>query len=239
MIISIESSTSSLSLALLNREKITNQFCISIKNELSEIIVPTIKNFLFKNSVTLDDIYTLAIGCGPGSFTSIRTIISAAKGIKKSKDHIICLGVNSLAGLAMSVLEEAKEHNIKYIISSIDTKRGDAFIQLFKLKSKNQLSFPFLFCNDIQPINLENLYTYILKNKIEREEILFVGHNYEFLKNKINNLKISINLDQTPNAIWIGKFATYFINNNIKFNDSKILNYKLEPIYVRFPEINK
>ena len=43
MIISIESSSSSLSLALLNRDKIINEFSISIKNDLSEIIVPTIK----------------------------------------------------------------------------------------------------------------------------------------------------------------------------------------------------
>ena len=239
MIISIESSTSSLSLALLNREKIISQFSISIKNELSEIIVPTIKSFLVKNTVAFNEIHTIAIGCGPGSFTGIRTIISAAKGIKKSNHHISSLGVNSLAGLAISVLEEAKEYNIKYIISSIDTKRGDAFIQLFKLKSQNHLSFPFLSCNDVQPLNIENLYSYILKNKIEREEVLFVGHNYEFLLNKISNLKISINLDQTPNAIWIGKFAAYLINNKIKFNNSKIINNKFEPIYVRFPEINK
>ena len=239
MIISIENSTSSLSLALLNKDKIIDQFSISIKNDLSEIIIPTIKNFLIKNTVNLNEIFYIAIGCGPGSFTGIRTVISAAKGIKISNNHINSIGINSLAGLAMSVLEEAKANNIKYIISSIDTKRGDAFIQLFKLNFQNQLSFPFLSYNDIQPLKLENLNSYILKNNIPIEEVLFVGHQYEFIKNTINNLKISINSDQKPNATWIGKFASHFIYNKINFNNSKIINKKFKAIYVRVPEIYK
>ena len=108
MIISIETSSSDLSLTLLNKNSILSHISIPIKYELSEIIVPTIKIFLKENSISFDNISFLAVGCGPGSFTGIRAIISTALGITISKSHIRSIGINSLAGLAMSSLQEAK-----------------------------------------------------------------------------------------------------------------------------------
>jgi len=112
MIISIESSSSNLSIALLAKERLIDKLFIPIKNELSEIIIPTIKNFLIDNSITLDHISFITIGCGPGRFTGIRVVIAAAKGIKLSNTNMKSIGMNSLAGLAMSVLEEAKEKKL-------------------------------------------------------------------------------------------------------------------------------
>ena len=60
MIISIETSTSDLSLTLLNKKSILNHTSIPIKNELSEIIVPTIKMFLKDNFISFDDISFLS-----------------------------------------------------------------------------------------------------------------------------------------------------------------------------------
>ena len=49
MIFAIETSTSDLSLTLLNKNSILSHISIPIENELSEIIVPTIKMFLKDN----------------------------------------------------------------------------------------------------------------------------------------------------------------------------------------------
>ena len=70
------------------------------------------------------------------------------------------IGINSLAGLAMSVLEEAKEKKCKYIIASIDTKRDDIFIQLFKINSLDEGKLPFSAMNDIEAIEIQNLDNY-------------------------------------------------------------------------------
>jgi len=88
MIFAIESNSLKLSLCLLSNGKLISNFSLSFKNELSEILIPAINNFLKKNTITLKDISFLAIGCGPGSFTSIRTLIAAAKGIIISNKHI-------------------------------------------------------------------------------------------------------------------------------------------------------
>ena len=166
MIISIEASTSDLSLTLLNKNRILSHISIPIKNELSEIIVPTIKIFLKDNLISFDDISFLAVGCGPGSYTGIRAVISTALGITVSKSHIKSIGINSLAGLAMSTLQEAKTLKFKYVISSIDSKKDDLFLQLFKINyTKNKL-LPIVAISNIDTIKIEILYNYFVINNL-------------------------------------------------------------------------
>ena len=88
MFIAIESSSSDLTVALLGKEGLIDRLTVPVKNELSEIIIPTIKTFLIHNGITFKDISTLVIGCGPGSFTGIRVVVAAAKGIQISNDYM-------------------------------------------------------------------------------------------------------------------------------------------------------
>jgi tRNA threonylcarbamoyl adenosine modification protein YeaZ len=238
MIISLESCSSNLSVALLAKEELINKLIIPIKNELSEIIIPTIKSFLINNSITFQNISFIAIGCGPGSFTGIRVVIAAAKGIQISYSNIKSIGINSLAGLAMSALEEAKRKNCKYIMASIDTKRDDIFVQLFEINSLDDGKVPFSAINDIETLEIQNLNNYVLTHQLVSKDILFVGHKSDLLKNKIHNLKISEQSEQTPNALWLGMLTSYIINKNINVSETKIACNYLKPIYIRPPEIN-
>ena len=239
MIISIEGSTNNLSLALLKNDLIINKEILNIKNNLSQIIVPTIRNLLYKNSVSINQLTTIAVGCGPGSFTGLRTVIAAAKGIIVSNNNLQSIGVSGLASLAIGVLDEALKNNIKYIISLIDTKRDDVFLQIFKLNDQDKLSFPFYAINKIEVIKIEDLSEYLIKYNLVNEYILFVGHKSSSINSNIVNIKISENLYQYPNAIWVGKLALYFINKLEKIDTRDIAFHKFEPIYVRPPQINK
>ena len=238
MFISIESSSSDLSVALLGKERLIDRLTIPIKNELSEIIIPTIKNFLTHNGITFKDISTLVVGCGPGSFTGIRVVVAAAKGIQISNDYMKVIGINSLAVLAMSVLEEAREKNCRYIISSIDTKRGDIFVQTFEVNNIVKSEFPFSVINEIEILEIQNLKNYLLTHKLITKNVLFTGHNSELLKNKIINLKTSMQDNQNSNALSAGKLALHFIDKNIDFKNTGIIFNSLKPIYIRSPEIN-
>ena len=160
MITSIETSSSDLSLTLLNKVSVIYHISVPFKNGLSEIIVPTIKMFFKENLISLADITHLAVGCGPGTFTGIRAVISTALGITISNNHIKSIGINSLAGLAMSALQEAKTLKVKYVISSIDSKKDDLFLQLFKINyTKNKL-LPIVEISNIDTIKIEKLYDY-------------------------------------------------------------------------------
>ena len=190
------------------------------------------------NGITFKDISTLVIGCGPGSFTGIRVVIAAAKGIQISNDYMKVIGINSLAVLAMSVLEEAREKNCRYIISSIDTKRGDIFVQTFEVNKIVKSKFPFSVINEIEILEIQNLKNYLLTHKLITKNVLFTGHNSELLKNKIINLKTSIQDNQNSNALSAGKLALHFIDKNIDFKNTGIIFNSLKPIYIRSPEIN-
>ena len=238
MIISIETSTSDLSLSLLKKNSILSHISIPIKNELSEIIVPTIKMFLKDNFISFDDISFLAVGCGPGSFTGIRTIISAALGITISKSHIKSIGINSLAGLAMSALQEAKTLKVKYVISSIDSKKDDLFLQLFKINyTKNKL-LPIDAISDIDTIKIEKLYNYFVINNLISTEVLFVGHQSNIAKNIIENLNVSKKSTQHPDSLGVGKLASCLISNKISINKTTYAFDKFKPIYARSAQIN-
>ncbi len=238
MIFSIEASTTNLSLALLSNNQVINKVSITLKNELSEIIIPTIKKFLKDNSITFQSISLLIVGCGPGSFTSLRAVISAAKGIYLTNKHIKVLGINSLAGLAMSALNEAKKRKIEYILASIDTKRNDQFLQLFKVNNCNEGVPPFSAINNIEPIKLENLHVYIEVNNLLIENFLFVGFISNLLKNKSININFCKESTHSPDAVWVGKLGLCITNNNINYKNSKIAFDEPKPIYVRSPEIN-
>ena len=238
MIISIETSTSYLSLTLLNTESILSHISIPIKNELSEIIVPTIKMFLKDNFISFDDISFLAVGCGPGSFTGVRAIISTALGITISKRHIKSIGINSLAGLAMSVLQEAITLKVKYVISSIDSKKDDLFLQLFKINYTKKKILPIVAVSNIDSIKIEKLYNYFVINNLIFTEVLFVGHQSNLAKNIIENLNVSKNSTQHPDSLGVGKLASYIISNKININKTTYAFEEFKPIYVRSAQIN-
>jgi len=239
MIISIEGSINNLSLALLKNDLIISNQTFNVQNQLAQTIVPTIKTFLHKNSISIHQLSSIVVGCGPGSFTGIRTVIAAAKGIIIANNNLQNIGVSGLAGLAMSVVDEALKNNIKYIVSLIDTKRDDVFLQLFKLNDHDKLSFPFQSMNKIEVVKIEHINEYLNKYNLSDKDILFVGHKSSSINSNIINLKISENLCQYPNAIWVGKLALYLLNGFDKIDNTVIAFDKIEPIYVRSPEINK
>ena len=239
MLISIEGSTNNLSIALLKNDVVISNETFNVKNELAQIIVPTIIFFLNKNSIGTNQLSAIIVGCGPGSFTGIRTVIAAAKGIIFSNNNLQSIGVNGLAGLAISVVDEALKNNIKYIISMIDTKRGDVFLQLFKLNDQDKLLFPFRVMNEIEVLKIEHINEYLNKHNLNNKNILFVGHRSNQISSNILNTKISKSLSQYPKAIWIGKLGLHLIRKLEKMDTKGIAFDKVEPIYVRSPEINK
>ena len=239
MIISIEGSSNYLSLALLKKDLIISNETFNIKNEIAQIIVPTIKHFLNKNSININQLSSIAVGCGPGSFTGIRTVIAAAKGLIISNNNMQSIGVSGLAVLAMAVLDEALKNNADYIVSLIDTKRDDVFLQLFKLNDYDNLSFPFRSINKVEVVKIEHIYDYLNKYNLSDKVVLFVGHKSSSINNNSTNIKISENLCQYPNAIWVSKLALYLLNKFEKIDNTLIAFDKIEPIYVRSPEINK
>ena len=238
MIISIEASSSDFSLTLFHDENVIDYISVPFENKLSEIIVPTLKKFLKDNSINFKNISYLTVGCGPGSFTGIRSVISTALAIKISHKHIKSIGINSLAGLAMSSLNEAKRHNLKYIISSIDSKRGDLFVQLFKINDIKNNLLPFVVTDDINTIKSNNVSNYIVSKNLNLKDVLYIGHQSDIIKKMTENLHVSKNLKQYPDSLSLGKLALHLIKKNVYIKKTTFAFNDFKPIYARSPQIN-
>ena len=194
--------------------------------------------FLNDNFISFDDIAFLAVGCGPGGFTWTRIIISTALGITISNSHIKSIGINSLAGLAISALQEAKILKVKYIISSIDSKKDNLFLQLFKINYTKDKSLPIVAIGDIDTIKIEKLYNYFVINNLILKEVLFIGHQSKIAKNIIQNFNVSKKLTQHPDSLGVGKLAKSIISNKTNLNKTNLAFHKFRPIYARSAQIN-
>ena len=91
----------------INNNFFIQEFQTNIKN--NDILVNNILDFLKKNNAKIDKNFSIIVNIGPGSFSTIRTSLAIAKGIKISK------GVK-LYGYKDSVLTEFKLKNIEFLI---------------------------------------------------------------------------------------------------------------------------
>ena len=79
------------------------------KNKNSDQLVINILNLVKKHKVNIDDNFSILVNIGPGSFSSLRTSLSVAKGIKISKKI-------KLYGFKNSNLGEFNLANIELLI---------------------------------------------------------------------------------------------------------------------------
>ena len=82
---------------------------LGYKVNKNDQLVSNILNLVEKYKVNIDDKFSIIVNIGPGSFTSIRTSLSVAKGIKISKNI-------NLYGFKDSDLKQFDLVNIKLLI---------------------------------------------------------------------------------------------------------------------------
>ena len=245
LIMAIEGSVNYTSVALI-KKNITFDY-INKKNENNQagIIIPIIKKILGKNNLLISDLLGISVGCGPGSFTGLRAVLAAAQGIIisqgggniNSSRNFISIGINSLAALALSALEEAILNNVEYIISIIDTRRDDVFFQIYCLNFKANSVFPIKEVNEIEICKIDEFSKIYKKHKLKDKKILVIGHqSFLFIKHN-SNIIISKQKKQIPSASWVGKMGYMAIFNRLKFKESLVFS-EVKPIYIRSPEIN-
>ncbi len=94
--------------------KLNNNFFIeklqtNIKN--NEILVDKIFNLLAKKKAKVNNNFSIIVNIGPGSFSTIRTSLAIAKGIKISKG-------SSIYGYKNSILPNFNLKNIEFLIKN-------------------------------------------------------------------------------------------------------------------------
>jgi tRNA threonylcarbamoyladenosine biosynthesis protein TsaB len=94
---------------------------------LSSKIIPALDVLIQKSGVSLKKIDGIAVGLGPGSFTSLRVGVSTAKGLAYALDKPL-IGVPSLDALAMNI----KKGSADQICVLCDAKRAMVYAAVYE-----------------------------------------------------------------------------------------------------------
>ncbi len=128
--LAFDTTAASCSIALLEDDKIIDQFSRSMDFGQSELLIPQIQVLMEKNHLTFDDLDLLTVCTGPGSFTGVRASISAARSFGIAKPALQICGVNAFDAYLVSLAFAPDEIGF-YNAVLIETKRDDFYYQIF------------------------------------------------------------------------------------------------------------
>ena len=210
-ILSIDSCTEVISIALIVEKKITEKSFPSGK-DFSENILPEITRLLSESNLKIKDVDAIAFGSGPGSFTGIRISCGLAYGLAYA-NNLPIVGVNTLEALA---LLSKKENSI----TCIDARMGQVYLGVYQ--NINGAIIPLIEPGLFNPSELPEL------PKLRKATVIGSGLNMyknEF-ESQYSNIALSYFMDQCPLAASIG------ILSEPQFGKEFNLN-KAAPIYIR------
>lgn len=122
MIFALDSSTLTLSLALLRRDgTLVEEQKIPPPARQSQVLPEAITALLAKHALTLKDLTAFVVGIGPGSFTGLRIGLATIKGLAFTL-KIPTVGVSSLAALALEGPRDTP------IFSCAMVKKGEVYL---------------------------------------------------------------------------------------------------------------
>ena len=212
-----------LSLGIFNGNTMVDSIVVSnftIKNALSDILLPTIQELLIKNNLTLTHVSFIGFVVGVGYFTSLRVGFSVVKTLKVAL-NIPIIPCNNLYVMAYNYLLNDSEGN-HLILSTGDIGKVGAVIALFNV------SMEYL----IEPIYVEDDVEIVLSAYLTSSNIVVVGNKIDYLSTIIN--KININFTN---------LVGYSLQNiaNICYNDycNGLLNKELKLLYGNNPNFKK
>lgn len=130
LILAMDQSTEYGSLALLQDEHLRGSVNWMDSPGHSRHLFERLTELLNRTSVSLTQVDCLAVGLGPGSYTGLRMVVSAALGLALP-DHRSVYGVSSAEALAAEVLAESGAASVMVIG---DARRHQLWARVFSLR---------------------------------------------------------------------------------------------------------
>lgn len=127
MLLSVDSSAVTASVALTDGEKVMKSEFINAGLTHSETLLPMIKSVMTGHS--FDELEAIAVTAGPGSFTGVRIGVATVKGLAFNRD-IPCISVSVLEAIAHNFCDEDC-----IVCTVMDARRMQFYNALFEVKN--------------------------------------------------------------------------------------------------------
>ncbi|MGI9953486.1 tRNA (adenosine(37)-N6)-threonylcarbamoyltransferase complex dimerization subunit type 1 TsaB [Moorellaceae bacterium AZ2] len=101
LVLGIETSTSVVSVALVDAQKLLAEVYLDSKQHHSRRLLPVISSLLKEAGIKIKDLAGIAVALGPGSFTGLRIGLATAKGLAHAGGKPL-VGIPTLDALALN-----------------------------------------------------------------------------------------------------------------------------------------
>lgn len=127
-ILAFDTTASACSIILYRDDKILAKYEQVMDFGQSEVLLPEIQKILNQNGLTFADMQVLFVCVGPGSFTGVRSSVSAARTFQIACPKLCLGGISAFDAYVNRLLPEELA-DVNAVI--IETKREDFYVQLF------------------------------------------------------------------------------------------------------------
>lgn len=215
MILSVDSSAVTASVALTDGENVINNEFVNAGLTHSETLLPMIKRVLGDTKVS--DLDAIAVTAGPGSFTGVRIGVATVKGIAFEK-NIPCISVSTLEAIAYNFADE----NI-IVCAVMDARRMQFYNALFEIKNGKAIRL----CDD-RAISITDLREDL--KKYDRVVIAGDGAKLCFDNINLDNCTLAPNDKMYQNGTGVSRAAK---------DKKKISASSLMPVYLRLSQAER
>ncbi len=219
MILSIETSTKSCSIAIHDQGNLISSYQFHIDKSHSGLLPGIIDELLVNSDIGENELKAVAVSQGPGSYTGLRIGYSAAKGL--------CYGLNiPLIGIpTLDIMIAEVRHytdNKALLCAMLDARRMEVFAKILDANGELVL--------DTSPLIIEeNTF-----KKFQEDELWLFGNGSSKCEGVISHPNYKLIDTVFPNSVYMGKLAfTKFIKE--EFED---IAYA-EPIYLKEFQVKK
>lgn len=128
--LAFDTTAAGCAIALFEEERCLDVFSKEMDFGQAETLLPEIEKILKKNKLAFNQINLLVVCVGPGSFTGVRSSISAARAFGLACPQLEVLGVNAFEAYIRSLVWSPEQiGQINAVV--IETKREDFYYELY------------------------------------------------------------------------------------------------------------
>lgn len=215
MILSIDSSAVTASVALTDGETVIKNEFVNAGLTHSETLLPMIKRVM--SGYKISELDAIAVTAGPGSFTGVRIGVATVKGIAFN-DDIPCISVSTLESIAYNFVDTDC-----IVCAVMDARRMQFYNALFKVENgKVERLSPD------RAISIDDLKAELLSY----DNVIIAGDGSELCYNNIglDNVVLADESRRYQNGIGVSKAS---------FNKEKITAAQLMPVYLRLSQAER
>ncbi len=219
LILQIETSTTSCSVALAQSGKVISVRTINQRNIHAEMITVFISEIMVGQGLSFQELDAVAVSSGPGSYTGLRIGVSTAKGLCFSLDKPL-IAIETLLAMAagyLSRFQNPTKGNF-LLCPMIDARRMEVFTALFDRDLKQ------IRATSAAIIDAESF-----KEVLNKHKIIFFGDGAVKCKAVLGNQANAVFIDDFLNdaadltQLAVGKFKLQAFENVAYF----------EPFYLK------